>query len=46
MITEREIRPVESAPPILLTSGWMEKVMDSVRRPSFHCPYSLLETVT
>ena len=36
------MRPVESAPPILLTSGWMENVMDSERRPSFHWPYSMV----
>ena len=28
------MRPVESAPPILLTSGWMEKVMDSGGGPA------------
>ena len=36
------MRPVESAPPILLTSGWMENVMDSERRLSFHWPYSMV----
>ena len=33
---------VDSAPPILLISGWMEKVMDSQRLCSFHWPYSMV----
>ena len=32
----------DRAPPILLTSGWMEKVIDSLRLWSFHWPYSIV----
>ena len=40
--TEEEMATMESAPPILLMSGWMESVMLSLRLWSFHCPYSIV----
>ena len=33
-------KPVEMAPPSYLITGWMEKVTDSLRLPSFQWPYS------
>ena len=40
MISVRLTTAVDSAPPILLMRGCTEKVMDSLRLPSFHWPYS------
>ena len=38
------IMPVDRAPPILLTRGWMEKVTDSFRLRSFYCSYYTAST--